>query len=211
MSQQALLRAMMAAAAAIGLGSGGPSAADNLVTNPGFEHPSGFLTSWTTLSGTFAASSSAHSGSFAAATKGAEFFQTSSLTVGETYELSLWAFSDSSMNRIRISSIALSPLAPLDLTNAVTGTYQQYISAPFVANGSSVSLRVLANGGAGGTIYLDDLCLDLVGGVCGAAAPIPEPATAWMMLSALGLFALLGRYAGFRSRMHPTPVPTRET
>jgi hypothetical protein len=191
MSWMSKKRASIALGAIWLFAASSPLHAVNLLQNPGFEATGGFLTGWTTIGTPFSQSSSAHSGAVAAVSGGSEIFQTLSLQIGQTYEFSLWAFSTSSTNTIRVQSVAVSPVSFL-LRDGLTGTFQR-VSTTFVATGTSASLRVLANA-LGGTTTIDDLCLDVVGGACGTA--VPEPIGWWMAVVSLAVLGVCRRVSG---------------
>jgi hypothetical protein len=188
------------------VGLGVPALGANLLVNPSFEASSGFLTGWSNIGTAPSSSTQAHDGSVALVSGGSEIAQTITLQVGQTYELSLWAFSTSSVNTVRVSSVAVTPIPALLLRDSLSGTYQR-ISTTFVANNSSAYIRVLWNA-TGGTTTIDDLCLDVVGGAC--SVPVPEASAVSMALAGLALLATFA-FLGSRSARTLPPRLARKT
>jgi hypothetical protein len=187
------------------VGLGVPALGANLLVNPSFEASSGFLTGWSNIGTAPSSSTQAHDGSVALVSGGSEIAQTITLQVGQTYELSLWAFSTSSVNTVRVSG-TVTPIPALLLRDSLSGTYQR-VSTTFVANNSSTYIKVLWNA-TGGTTTIDDLCLDVVGGAC--SVPVPEASAVSMALAGLALLATFA-FLGSRSARTLPPRLARKT
>jgi hypothetical protein len=182
-----------------------PAAADNIVTDPGFE--SG-LSGWTSSTDWGSGNFAVHSGLLEAFTEcvgtacittpTSFLYQDLTTVPGQTYDLSFWY-------RFQGPS---SPVGPNELLTLVSGNvvsdlvnqsnnggvYQQVFTT-FVASGSTTRLQFDGRNDPS-FLILDDVCVDVPGGACVQAASVPEPATGFLVVAGVAIL-LLGRKYGF--------------
>jgi len=180
--------------------AGLPMFAANIVVNFGFE--SG-LTGWTVSGGAgsnWTAGAGPHSGSGAVSdgctgaacitTPTSALFQDLATSIGSVYVVSFWAASGSLSPGVEIQAL-LGGTVVKDVTSFSSTTYALYTSATFTA--VSTTTRLQFNGRDDPAfLQLDDVCVDVSGGVCGGvAAGVPEPGS-YLLTGAAGvlLFAL---------------------
>lgn len=181
-----------------------PAAASNIVTNPGFE--SG-LTGWTASpdwgSGNFAV----HSGSLEAYTEctGAACIsvptsyleQDLTTVIGQTYDLSFWYRFQGPSSPVGPNELQTWAGGVLvsDLVNVSNngGVYQQEFTT-FTATSTTTLLQFDGRNDPS-FLIIDDVCADVPGGACVAAAPEPAPGFLVLAAAAIGLLARKYRLA----------------
>lgn len=181
--------------------------AANIVANPGFE--SGDFTSWVTNTTiedpwTVYGGSDAFDGNYYTSTgcvgsaciaqdpsaDGAWLYQNLTTVIGDTYTLSFEFYSDG--NPMELQVLWNGNATPvLDLLNIGITPYTLYSVTGLMATSTTTQIEFLGqqNPGFDG---LDDVCVDVSGGVCPTSQGTPEPASLLMAAGGLAGLGLLG-------------------
>jgi hypothetical protein len=217
-----LRRALFVGAMLVGIALAAPAQAQNIVVNGGAE--TGDFTGWPNVSGWVVTTSPVHTGSNAFVTGAvgieAYFAQSLSLTVGATYNVSLWV-ANSNCNSpssglcqpnsfsVRLGTGVFPIVVAPVISQANTPIAYTFYSGTFTATNATELLQIGGRNDPAG-IFIDDICVSL-SSFCGNALvpqlPAGSPINPTNVAAAIDAFTNAGGTlpAGFQNLFGLTP------